>query len=153
MIYIGTNGGRIFIYNQDERSASEINVPFRKNPDGDKFAEVNRIVVVHNRLAFATYKNYVLRIIPPNAEPLAALPKTRYFGLTVAREREDTALYAASDNEVYVSRDPGDALGNTWRRASRGLPKRAHCADLSYTAVDHSLYLSTYGRSFWRAKR
>jgi hypothetical protein len=112
-------------------------------------------VEVHDKLAFASYKNHVLRIIPPNAEALKGLPAETFYGLAVARERENIALYAATDSDVYVSRDPGDALGNTWMRASQGLPKRPHCSDLSYVGPigDGWLYLSTYGRSVWRAQR
>ncbi|MBD0286893.1 MAG: hypothetical protein ICV79_15915, partial [Flavisolibacter sp.] len=172
-IYIGIKGGRIIVFEQVTRTAYEISVPLRNDPWGDHGSEVNKIVVAHNRLAFALYnikrnrqagashsrynKGYVLRIQPPyKSTVLTALPVEGYYGIEVARERENTSLYAATDSDVYVSRDPGDALGDTWARASRGLPKRPHCGDLSYVVEPNGerwLYMSTYGRSFWRARR
>ena len=65
------------------------------------------------------------------SDALTALPLEGYYGLEVGRE-EGAALYASTDSDVYVSRNAGDALGDTWARASRGLPKRAHCGDISY---------------------
>ncbi len=171
-IYIGTKGGRLIVFDQHTRVAHEITVPLRNNPWGDKGTEINRIVVAHDRLAFALYnigrgriagasysrfgKGYVLRIRPPKSEELKALPVEAYYGVEVAREPEQVALYAATDSDVYVSRDHGDALGDTWKRASRGLPKRPHCGDLSYVDQPNGerwLYMSTYGRSYWRARR
>jgi hypothetical protein len=76
--------------------------------------------------------------------------------MAMANEREQAALYVATDSNVYISKDGGDALGDTWARASSGLPKKAHCCDLAYVVQPNGerwLYMSSYGRSFWRAKR
>jgi hypothetical protein len=172
VIYIGTKGGRLIYFDARTRFAHEITVPLRNNPYGDKGTEINRITVAHDSLAFATYnigrsstpgwaysrysKGYVLKILPFKAHVLGQLPVEAYYGLEVAREPENNALYAASDSKVYVSRDPHDALGETWKLASHGLPRRPHCGDLSYVAQPNGqrwLYMSTYGRSFWRAPR
>jgi hypothetical protein len=172
VIYLGTKGGRLIAFDQRTRVANEITVPLRKNPYGDKGTEINHIAVAHDSLAFATYnigrkreigesfsrydEGYVLKLLPFKAQVLSALPVEAYYGLEVAREPENVALYVASDNKVYVSRDFGDALGDTWKDASRGLPKRPHCGDLSYVSQPNGqrwLYMSTYGRSFWRAPR
>ncbi len=171
-IYVGTNGGRLIVFEQATRLAREITVPLRTNPWGDTNSVVNRIVVANNKLAFATYnigrssrpgasysgvkEGYVLRILPPHAEVLKALPVDGYYGIEVAREPEHVVLYAATDSDVYVSRDDNESLGDSWLRASQGLPKRPHCGDLSYVEQPNGerwLYLSTFGRSFWRAQR
>jgi hypothetical protein len=172
VIFIGTNGGRLITFDQRNRFAQEITVQLRNNPYGDKGSEVSAISVAHDRLAFATYnigrsgvtggsysrykKGYVLRIRPPHSDQLTALPVEAYYGVEVAREPEQNALYVSTDNKVYVSRDRGDDLGDTWLNASRGLPKRPHCGDISFVKQPNGerwLYLSSYGRSFWRARR
>lgn len=172
VIYIGTNGGRLIVFEQATRLAREITVPLRKNPWGDRNSVINRIAVANDKLVFATYNigrsrnlgasfssiadGYVLRIKPPHADVLTALPVEGYFGIEVAREPEKVALYTCTDSDVYVSYDPNEFLGDTWSKASQGLPKRSHCGDLTYVAQPNGerwLYLSTYGRSFWRAQR
>jgi hypothetical protein len=170
-VYVGTVGGRIIVFRQGSSFADEVSVPVRSDPWGDKDASVDRIVVSPDRLAFATYNlrrrrvtsslyfglgdGYVLRIRAPKAEALPMLPREGFYGLELARDPERTSIYAATDSSVYVSRDPKGALGDTWMLASHGLPKRPHCGDLSYVAQadgERWLYLSTYGRSVWRAR-
>ena len=170
-IYIGTNGGRLIVFDQSTRVAQEITVPLRSDPWGDIDSVVHKIVVVQDQLAFAIYNlrrtrgsgaphssfrtGYVVRIRPPKSDALTALPLEGYYGLEVGRE-EGAALYASTDSDVYVSRNAGDALGDTWARASRGLPKRAHCGDISYVKQPNGerwLYMSSYGRSYWKARR
>lgn len=172
VIYLGVRGGRLIVFDQRTRVAQEITVPLRNNPYGDKGTEINKIAVANDQLAFATYninrartagasysrylKGYVLRIIPPHSEVLKDLPVEAYYSVEVAREPEYESLYASTDDRVYVSRDPGKHLGDTWKIASNGLPRRAHCGDLSYVVQPNGerwLYLSTYGRSYWKAAR
>jgi hypothetical protein len=170
-IFIGMVGGRIIRFEHSTRSAQEITVPTRNDPWGDNDTAVNRIVVTPAGLAFATYdtgstrapgslfygrsSGHVLRIRSPHAQVLAALPDEGYYGLELARGREGgDILFAATDSTVYVSRDGGDGLGDTWKIASGGLPRRPHCADLSFSpgaGGERWLYLATYGRSVWRA--
>src|SRR5262249_36193224 len=69
-----------------------------------------------------------------------------YYGL----EWADGNLYAATDKRVFISSDNGD----TWQDASQGLPARPHCSDLRYIVTKDgasALYLSTWGRSLWKA--
>ncbi len=172
VIYIGTKGGRLIVFEQATRLAREITVPLRNNPWGDTTAVINRIAVANDKLAFATYninrsrqpgasysgvkKGYILRIKPPHSEVLKALPVDGYYGIEIAHEPERLALYTCTDSDVYVSQDANEFLGDSWLRASQGLPKRPHCGDLSYVLQPNGerwLYLSTYGRSFWRAQR
>jgi len=65
-------------------------------------------------------------------------------------DRSTGRLFGATDADVFVS----DDHGRTWVDASAGLPARPHCADLRIAADGNGgfdLYLSTYGRSVWRA--
>jgi hypothetical protein len=88
-------------------------------------------------------------------EQLLKAPNGPFFGLEVAPRPEGiTALFAATDDKVYVSHGKGLSLGDDWMLASRGLPRRPHCGDLRYFPQPSGrrfLYLSTYGRSVWRA--
>ncbi len=173
LLYVGTAGGRIIAFDQRTRVAHECTVPVRSNPNGDPDAAVHRFAVAHDGLAFATFNRglytsdagryyiwgtgYVLRVRPPHSQVLAPLPVEGYYGLEVARgpAREAPALFASTDAAVYVSRDPGDALGDTWLRAVRGLPRRPHCGDLNHVAPPGDarwLYLATYGRSVYRMR-
>src|SRR5262249_25886743 len=127
----GTAGGRLFRLDlEDEiRPLTELPVPPRSGAE-DAHAGITRIVFMHAGLAFAAYnrfsEGFVLRVIRRRVETLAALPDTTYFGLEVVRGFERDALFASTDDKVYESRDRGDALGDTWMLASRGLPKRPH---------------------------
>jgi hypothetical protein len=59
-------------------------------------------------------------------------------------------LMVATDDAVYLSRNDGQ----TWQRASSGLPRRPHCGDLRFV-IDSlggaNIYLGTFGRSVWIA--
>jgi hypothetical protein len=69
---------------------------------------------------------------------------------TFSYDRSTDRLFGATDADVFVS----DDHGRTWVDASAGLPARPHCADLRIAADGNGgldLYLSTYGRSVWRA--
>jgi len=75
---------------------------------------------------------------------------THYFGLDV----DDLDwLYAITDRQVIVSVN----AGRDWALAGRiGLPKTPHCADIRFVRFPPPentpyLYLSTHGRSVWRA--
>ena len=79
----------------------------------------------------------------PAAELLYALEPVIAPGTRVPR-----ALFTATDDRVYISRDDGA----TWQQASLGLPRRPHCSDLRFAADSQggfNLYLGTYGRSVW----
>jgi hypothetical protein len=60
-------------------------------------------------------------------------------------------LYAATDDHVHVSYN----RGQQWHDMSAGLPRRAHLGYLRfihYPSGGIALYLSTFGRSLWRAR-
>jgi hypothetical protein len=58
-------------------------------------------------------------------------------------------VYVATDAKVYASAD----AGASWVDVSNGLPRRPHCSDLRLVSDGEGtqLYLSTFGRSLWRA--
>jgi hypothetical protein len=73
------------------------------------------------------------------------------YGIDVVTHNRPHAIFVATDNQVYGSVDDGAS----WKLASSGLPARPHNADLRYAAGPGQeagwLYLSTFGRSVWRA--
>lgn len=73
------------------------------------------------------------------------------YGIDVVTLTRPHTIFVATDNQVYGSIDDG----NSWKLASSGLPVRPHNADLRYAAGPGQeagwLYLSTFGRSVWRA--
>jgi hypothetical protein len=84
----------------------------------------------------------------------AGLPDEFMYGLAAVPPAErgaPRALVVSTDGAVYLSRDDG----NTWARASAGLPRRPHCGELRAVAIPGKkidLYLGTYGRSVFRAR-
>ena len=76
------------------------------------------------------------------------------FGLEVVpRDRADV-IFVCTDSQVYAT----DNGGTVWHVVSDGLPARVHGADLRYGYPGTAgpgrgafLYLSTWGRSVWRA--
>ena len=158
-VLVGTSGGRCFDVTVHNGSVWELHLPPRKTPKEEKDSDVHHIVFASADMAFAAYnrrhgEGYLLRIRPPLVEQLLKAPTPRYFGLEVIPSRAGSALFAATDDKVYVSRDKGLSLGNSWMVASHGLPRRPHCGDLRYVAQPSGrrfLYLSTYGCSVWRA--
>jgi len=156
-IWIGTGSGRIFEF--DSGVLTGFGVDGLKNPNGDADAAVFRIVAAGD-VAFASYikagvayilartNNFFVKLsngLPTNVGA--------YYGLELVAPREPVApamAFASTDESVYISRD----LGKTWRPASQGLPTRPHCADLRFVQTpdgERALYLSTFGRSVWRA--
>lgn len=74
----------------------------------------------------------------------------RIFGFDIDRGGSTHAMFAATDANVYVSRDEGE----TWNLAAKGLPRRPHCSELRAVSHDNGqrfLYPSTFGRSIRRA--
>lgn len=67
------------------------------------------------------------------------------------RPQRPHLIVVAADAVVYASTDDG----KTWESIGDGLPARPHNADLRYLTGPGqelgALYLSTFGRSVWRA--
>ena len=100
--------------------------------------------------SFVVLKLDVLKWI---VTPGFGLMNERMLGLeavALPQSRVPRALFVSTDDRVYISRDDGA----TWQRASLGLPRFPHCADLRFVsfATEAHLYLSTFGRSVWMAK-
>ena len=81
------------------------------------------------------------------------LPNEYLYGMVAvaaAETRMAHGLLVATDDAVYTSRDDG----GSWLRATTGLPRRPHCADLRFAsrgAHGPAIFLSTFGRSVWVA--
>ena len=160
-IFVGTDGGRFFVITVETGHVWELTLPPQKKPkQEEKDTAVHHIACLSSEMAFATFNRVpsgtgiLLRVRPPVVEQLLKAPSGPFYGLEVAPSFEGPALFAATDDRVHVSRDKGIALGDSWMLASKGLPRRPHCGDLRYVAQPSGrrfLYLSTYGRSVWRA--
>jgi hypothetical protein len=71
--------------------------------------------------------------------------------LTFTADPSSGRLFAASESDVFSSGDGGQ----TWKDASLGLPVCPYCTDLRIGADadgGSTLYLTTYGRSAWKAQ-
>jgi hypothetical protein len=72
----------------------------------------------------------------------------------VVRHERGEYVFVSTDSQVYASDNAGDVR----HVVSDGLPTRAHNADLRYglraagPGRGAYLYLSTFGRSLWRAR-
>jgi hypothetical protein len=136
-IWVGTNSGRLFEFNNGV--LTDFGVEGRKSPMGDSDAVVCHIVAAGD-VAFASYMKagvgYILgrdkRVFMKLTGGLPADPGP-YYGLELVAPAEPIApamVFAATDDKVYISRD----LGKTWQPASQGLPTRPHCCDLQFVA-------------------
>lgn len=77
-------------------------------------------------------------------------PQASFVTLEADPTTVPPTLFAALADRVIMT----DNGGSSWRDASHGLPTHAHCTDLRFAREQdggHYLYLSTYGRSIWRA--
>ncbi len=146
-IFVGTSEGSTFAFDTRSGSPLELSVPIRSNLG----ASVGRIVVQSTTQVFATFNTgnigFILRL---EGFHWHAAGGSTLLAVEIDRTVNPPTLFAATDPGVFVSRDAGD----TWQGASQGLPWRPHCTDLRFVAQAegaHYLYLSTYGRSVWRA--
>jgi hypothetical protein len=151
LIYVGTGTGRIFGVSTPDL-AQEMTVA----PRSDGTGRIPRIVVQSNALAFALFNRggdgYVMRQSGLRWEALdGGLPNSTFYAMDTDWSILPKPLFVVTDDQVYVSRDDGD----TWQGASQGLPRRVHGSDLRFVSAPDgtkSLYLSTFGRSLWRAR-
>ena len=161
-VFAGTQDGRIFALSPRSKQPFEFGVSIRNAKPG----EIWRISVLRDGVAYASYYSpnnggFLLQSNFFSWDPLGSndsvaqgidLPTDEgpIYGFDIDRGASPPALFAATDNHVFVSRDDGD----TWKLATKGLPRRPHCTELRAVAHDDGqrfLYLSTFGRSAWRA--
>lgn len=161
MVFVGQSGGLIYAINTDQQTIQQLTVvPLRNSSQGDAGASVDRIVVLSNNLAFAILSNsqfapgnFILHWdgVSWNAVGVGkGLPGDQFAALETTNPKPLFTLFAATDKQVFESDDNGD----TWQAQSGGLPTRPHCTDLRFVTEPTGarfLYLSTYGRSVWRA--
>jgi len=82
---------------------------------------------------------------------LAGLPNELFYAMEIDPTTNPPDLYVATDSAVYDSHDGG----MIWGPASLSLPVRPHCADLRFVTQTDGIsfiYLSTFGRSIFRAQ-
>jgi hypothetical protein len=161
-VFVGTQDGHIFALSPRSKFPFELGVPIRATMPGD----IWRICVLRDGVAYANYHSegngdFLLQSNFFSWDPLGSndnvakgidLPTDEgpIFGFDIDRGANPHTLFAATDNHVFVSRDEGD----TWKLATKGLPRRPRCTELRAVAHDNGqrfLYLSTFGRSAWRA--
>ena len=147
-IFVGTSEGRTFAFETQSRNPVELNVPIKAATTGS----IGRIVAQSTDRVYATLNlgsiGFILRLDGFHWNAVAFVQEIFY---ALEMDRTTKVLFAATDSRVYLSRDNGDS----WQSASHGLPRRPHCADLRFVAQPDGaryVYLSTYGRSVWRAK-
>ena len=157
-VFAGTEQGRIF-------SFAPFQIPFELVVSPADKGRVHDITIVRDddTLAFALYDGPTTKAILQsnffNWDPLGSNGNVarglnldgfdNFIAMTF--DPVASALYACTDNRVFVSRDEGD----TWLLATKHLPSRVHCTSFALGAPRPSgryLYLSTYGRSVWQAK-
>ena len=114
------------------------------------------MAVAHDTLAFAYLikadgSHLLLRLRDEQSVDTLNLGRTDpIYAIEVLNDGRNIAVFVAFDDKVLVSED----LGNNWTNASASLPRRPHCAGLRLARTSNGedvLYLSTYGRSVWKA--
>jgi hypothetical protein len=160
-VMVEEGGGRIFAFDSKNGSAVDLPIVLPLPASGAKHygGGVPRIVMLAEDTGFALLNNtnlslnFVLRldglrwIVPLS---LGLPMDAAFYGLDAFVRRDGTVvLFVATDDSVYLSEDAGEH----WVKASAGLPRRAHCADLRVGVVNNvpCVIMGTFGRSLWRA--
>ena len=162
-ILAGSGGGRMFQLDpgpDSDLNVQELTVVPLGDAGPDPNRAINRIVISDQNTAFASFNREdfhdgsVLRwdgtewTLVPDGFPHQFIYAME---IDVSGDNPDAppVVYIATDNKVYGSAD----LGTTWQDVSADLPKRPHNSDLRFIHDYRGahLYLSTYGRSLWRA--
>lgn len=180
-VLVGTQAGRLYVIDTAAGTVTEQPVQLPKTGPGRVmaggavvrvvgFADGTQLVVLVGAVQTRTGP---VSPVPPPPLPLLpttyvlsyggaswsptlglGLPNEPIYGCTTVEApntRLPRGVLVALDSTAYVSRDDGQ----TWQRAGAGLPVRPHCADLRYAAnptdIGGTIYLTTYGRSLWRA--
>jgi hypothetical protein len=161
-VFAGTEDGRIFSLSPRSQQAFQLTVPISATNPGS----IWRICPLRDGVAYALYagqngqgfllqSNFLNWDVVGKADGVARgldLPSTegQFYGFDIDRDASPPTLFVSTDKNVYDSRDEGD----TWQLATTGLPARPHCTELRAVAHDNGqrfLYLTTWGRSLWRA--
>jgi hypothetical protein len=168
-VLVGAGAGRMFRLDSSRGTVSEmaIDLPHPAPTMRLSGGAISRILTLQRQIAFAAINragikrdvlgpgittHYILRlegekwVVPasiglPIDEP--------FYALDGFVRPHGSVIFAATDDRVYMSEDAGEH----WVGASMGLPRRPHCADLRVGLADGRLwlFLSTSGRSVWRA--
>jgi hypothetical protein len=152
-VFAGTAGGRMFAFTPPDPFAVELPVAGLP-PDGDPSLAVNRIVMVHQGLAFASFNcansgaGSLRRWLGSTWGTVSGgFPSQTIYGMDIDVTGDAPVLYLATDDHIYGTPD----FGLTWTDASVGLPRRCHASDLRFAQDQDGNYLllSTFGRSVW----
>lgn len=175
-VFIGTGQGKIYVLDTATGTVTEQTIKLPRPSPSTRMmgGAITRLVGFDSESMFAfllaateakldgspllgspAVQGYVLRLDGGTWTPTAAagLPNEYLYGfVAVAAPNTEIprGLLAATDDAVYISRDNGE----NWRRASLGLPRRPHCADLRFAILPvggANIVLGTFGRSMWMA--
>src|SRR5262249_26216797 len=155
--FAGTQDGRIFSMSPRSKQPFEFGVPLRDTKPG----EIWRICILRDAAAYAIYSSqgqgFLLQSNFFSWDQIGSndnvakgvdfpIGEGKISGFDIDRGAQSPTLFASTDDKVFVSRDEGD----TWKFATKGLPRLPHCTELRAVAHDNGqrfLYLSTFGRS------
>jgi hypothetical protein len=115
--------------------------------DGRAFAILDSAGTI---VANSSHASYLLQLDGDEWKLLAGappLPAATLYALDINRSRGAATLAVASDTSVWLSPD----FGRSWAEHNAGLPRVPHCSDLRFSDDGLTLYLSTFGRSIWKA--
>jgi len=147
-ILLGTDTGRIFVFDSVARSLSEMSIVL---PRGRRKGAIYGFALVERRavVAIAQTSPVETLLFSANGNPFkrATDPQSGVrLWCVLARGRE---VWVGTDTRVHRSFD----LGLNWQDVSEGLPARPHCARLSTmhnAAGSDFVALATCGRSVWK---
>jgi hypothetical protein len=154
-ILVGARGlGQIYLVDlgANVRISSSSGLP--ANASGNAF--VVSIIVVSDTEAFAIWSDfdhdlgevYHSTNLAQWTRVGTGLSGKPLVALAADRRSTPTILFAATDQQVYVSRNGG----RTWASESDGLPRCAHCSDMTFVIGANGikqLHLTTSGWSSW----
>jgi hypothetical protein len=161
-VIVGTQNGRIF-------SLVPFQEPIEFSVQTSKPGRIYNIVLVSDSDAIASAlfdgpsNRAILQLSSSGWVPLGgndgvaagkglSIGSETFTALILDREPSISTLFAATDSQIFISRD----LGETWKLTDKGLPHRPHCRSFAIGAPRKNgsryLYLGTYGRSVWQAR-
>jgi hypothetical protein len=151
-VFIGTSSAFIYSCNTRDGTTTSMVVPQALKFNGSIYKLLirgpNMIFAIHSLGKILHYDDNQWKIFPgPPDEVLKKLELPSIMSLDI--DPTTNKLFAATRDQVYSTIDNGA----TWKRASWGLPANSQCNELHFIESDGKrfLYLSTWGRSIWRA--